>query len=110
MWSVINDFLVNVDNFVWGVPLMVLIMAGLPPLARGLFALSVIFQLVTRPVEFDASRRAVAYIERSGMSEVNVRGARKVLTAAALTYVTAALSSVLQLVYLLARTKRNNEE
>ena len=28
MWSVINDFLVNVDNFVWGVPLMVLIMAG----------------------------------------------------------------------------------
>ena len=28
MWSVINDFLVNVDNFVWGVPLLVLIMAG----------------------------------------------------------------------------------
>ena len=31
MWSVINDFLVNVDNFVWGVPLMVLIMAGGAP-------------------------------------------------------------------------------
>jgi len=43
------------------------------------------------------------------MSEVNVRGARKVLTAAALTYVAAALSSVLQLLYLLARTHRDDD-
>lgn len=84
-------------------------MAGLTVLAIGLFAFSVIFQLVTLPVELDASRRAVAYIEGSGMSEVNVRGARKVLTAAVLTYVAAALASVLQLLYLLSRTSGNDE-
>ena len=56
-------------------------------LAIALFAFSVVFQLVTLPVELDASRRAVVYIEESGMGETNVRGARKVLTAAALTYV-----------------------
>ena len=112
----VRHALVPVVNFtqnIWTLVFLfgiVMNMAGLTTLAIGLFAFSVIFQLVTLPVEFDASRRAVAYIERSGMSEVNVRGARKVLTAAALTYVTAALSSVLQLVYLLARTKRNNEE
>ena len=44
------------------------------------------------------------------MSEVNVRGARKVLTAAALAYVAAALASVMQLLYLLARTNRNRDE
>ena len=63
------------------------------------------FQLVTLPVEIDASRRAVAYIETSGMSEKQVRGARKVLTAAALTYVAAALTSIMRAAaYLLSRT------
>lgn len=83
--------------------------AGLTTLAIWLFAFSVIFQLVTLPVEIDASRRAVAYIEASGMSEVNARGARKVLTAAALTYVAAALTSIMQLLYLLSRTRGRNE-
>ena len=41
MWSVINDFLVNVDNFVWGVPLMVLIMAGGLLLTGGLGLLQI---------------------------------------------------------------------
>lgn len=88
--------------FILGVALNV---AGLTTLAIVLFAFSVIFQLVTLPVELDASRRAVQYIRDSGMSEVNVRGARKVLTAAALTYVAAALTSILQLLYLLGRTE-----
>lgn len=88
--------------FILGVALNV---AGLTTLAIILFAFSVIFQLVTLPVELDASRRAVQYIRDSGMSEVNVRGARKVLTAAALTYVAAALTSILQLLYLLGRTE-----
>ena len=65
--------------------------------------------MVTLPVEIDASRRAVAYIRESGMSEINVRGARKVLTAAALTYVAAALTSILQLLYLLGRTNNDSE-
>ncbi len=85
-------------------------LAGLTTLAIVLFAFSVLFQLVTLPVEFDASRRAVAYIRASGMSEAQVRGARQVLTAAALTYVAAALTSILQLLYLLARTRGSREE
>ncbi len=84
-------------------------LAGLQTLAIALFAFSVLFQVVTLPVEFDASRRAVAYIEQSGMGAVNVEGARKVLTAAALTYVAAALTSILQLLYLLSRTRSSND-
>lgn len=72
-----------------------------------LFAFSVLFQIVTLPVEFDASRRAIAYIEGSGMSRAQVEGAKKVLTAAALTYVAAALTSILQLLYLLNRSDRD---
>lgn len=65
------------------------------------FALSVIFQLVTLPVEFNASRRAVQRIEHYGLltAEENT-GCKKVLTAAALTYVAAAASSILQLLRL----------
>lgn len=103
---------VNFTQSIWTIVFLLgfmMDMAGLTSLAIAMFAFSVVFQLVTLPVEIDASRRAVAYIEGSGMSEVNVRGARKVLTAAALTYVAAALSSVLQLLYLLARTHRDDD-
>ncbi len=75
---------------------------GLVQVALVLFAISVVFQLVTLPVEIDASRRAVAYLGAHG-SGLDERGARAVLTAAALTYVAAALTSVMQLVYLLTR-------
>ncbi len=75
--------------------------AGLTTLALIFFSFSVLFQLVTLPVEIDASRRAVAYIEQSGMSSKQVNGAKKVLTAAALTYVAAALTSIIQLLYLI---------
>lgn len=98
---------VNFTQNTWMLVLMLglfMNIAGLTTLAIVFFAFSVVFQLVTLPVEIDASRRAVAYIEQSGMGEVNVRGAKKVLTAAALTYVAAALTSILQLLYLLART------
>lgn len=103
---------VNFSQSMWTLVFMlgiVMNMSGLTTLALALFAFSVIFQLVTLPVEIDASRRAVAYIEGSGMSEVNVRGARKVLTAAALTYVAAALSSIMQLFYLLFRTRGRDD-
>ena len=92
------------------VPLMGLFMniAGLTTLALIFFSFSVLFQLVTLPVEIDASRRAVAYIEQSGMSSKQVNGAKKVLTAAALTYVAAALTSIIQLLYLMARYNRNS--
>lgn len=75
---------------------------GLVQLAILLFGVSVLFQLVTLPVEIDASRRAVRYLQEVG-SGLDQEGARKVLTAAALTYVAATLTSIMQLVYLLSR-------
>ena len=109
----VRTALVPVVNFTQNAWMLVFLMgvfmnmAGLTTLAILLFAFSVLFQIVTLPVELDASRRAVAYIQQSGMGEVNVRGARKVLTAAALTYVAAALTSIMQLLYLLSRTSRD---
>ena len=67
------------------------------------FSLSLVFQLVTLPVEFNASRRAVAAIEEGGiLYEDELEGARKTLRAAALTYVAAAATSLAQLLRLLA--------
>lgn len=66
-----------------------------------LFSLVVLFQIVTLPVEFNASRRALAKLDDSGiLYGEEVKGARKVLTAAALTYVAAAAASILQLLRL----------
>ncbi|MCL2525456.1 MAG: zinc metallopeptidase [Coriobacteriia bacterium] len=72
-------------------------------LGVALFASAVLFQLVTLPVEFDASRRAMIYLRETGVLTADeLPKARKVLTAAALTYVAAALVAVLQLMYWLA--------
>ncbi|MDO4552982.1 MAG: zinc metallopeptidase [Bacillota bacterium] len=67
-----------------------------------LFALVAVFQLVTLPVEFNASRRAVAALSDGGLlDEDELRGARKTLSAAALTYVAALALSVAELLRLL---------
>ena len=67
-----------------------------------LFSLIVFFQLVTLPVEFDASRRALVELENEGiLSAEEIRGGKAVLDAAALTYVAAAASAVSQLLRLL---------
>ena len=67
-----------------------------------LFSLAVLFQLVTLPVEFNASSRALKMLESTGiLSREENKGAKKVLTAAALTYVAALASSILQLLRLL---------
>ncbi|HOO37019.1 MAG TPA: zinc metallopeptidase [Deltaproteobacteria bacterium] len=68
------------------------------------FSLAVAFQLVTLPVEFNASFRALEALPQAGiLLDSEVASARKVLSAAALTYVAAAASAVLQLVYFLLR-------
>ena len=69
-----------------------------------LFAVAVVGQVVTLPVEFNASRRAMASLRDTGLLEQEeLRGARKVLTAAAMTYVAALLVSIAQLLrFLLA--------
>ena len=65
------------------------------------FAFAVLFQLITLPVEFNASSRALAKISQYGlMSAQETNGGRKVLTAAAFTYVAAAAASILQLLRL----------
>ncbi len=67
-----------------------------------LFTFGVIFQLVTLPVEFDASRRALVQLNQLGfVAPEEQKGAKKVLDAAALTYVAAAAAAVLQLLRLL---------
>ena len=73
-----------------------------------LFASTLIFQLVTLPVEFDASRRAIKQLETGIISSQEKKGAKKVLRAAALTYVAATLVSIGQLVRLLSLSGRNN--
>ena len=77
------------------------------------FSLAVLFQLVTLPVEFNASARAVAKIEQYGLlGGDETKGCKKVLTAAAMTYVAAAASSVLQLlrlVLLFGGNRRSND-
>lgn len=75
------------------------------------FALAVLFQVVTLPVEFNASGRALAMLGDYGMMEQDeVRGCRKVLKAAALTYVAAAASAILQLLRLVLLFGRRNDD
>lgn len=75
-----------------------------------LFSATVIFQLVTLPVEFNASSRALVQIENLGIvSHDEVRKSRKVLNAAALTYVAAAATAVLQLVRLIAIADKRDD-
>lgn len=67
------------------------------------FGLSLVFQLVTLPVEFNASSRAMRSIEESGiLTQEEQKGARKTLSAAAMTYVAAAAVSLAQLLRLIA--------
>lgn len=86
-----------------------LLLAGIGPFADWLmlagiaaFSLSVFFQLVTLPVEFNASRRAMRCLKGSGtMSDEQLKGSRKVLSAAAMTYVAALAVGLLSLLRLL---------
>lgn len=70
------------------------------------FSLSVIFSLITLPVEFDASRRGVAMLVEGGyIADDEVPAVKSVLTAAALTYVAAAITSILSLLRLIIIAK-----
>ena len=74
--------------------------AGFYDLAIILYALVVLFQVVTLPVEFNASRRAMTYMASTGLPQSEQVGSYNVLRACALTYVAAALASALQLLWL----------
>lgn len=83
---------------------------GLCELGLILFSLSTLFQLVTLPVEFNASRRALDYLENgAGLTRDEMSGAKKVLSAAAMTYVAAlavALVNLLRLIAIVNNSRR----
>ena len=80
---------------------------GLLNIGAALFSLVIVLQLVTLPVEFDASYRAIKILESNNiLYNQELNAARKVLFAAALTYVAALVSSVLQLIRLLLLARR----
>ena len=80
---------------------------GLVNIGLVLFLAVVVFQLVTLPVEFDASRRALVALEGGGLlGTTELDGARAVLRAAALTYVAALAASIGQLIYFFLASRR----
>jgi len=83
--------------------------AGLAWLGIGLFGISVVFMLLTLPVEIDASTRAMKMLNEGGYfaSEQDRQGARQMLTAAALTYIAAAITSILTLLYYVSLVSRS---
>ncbi len=86
------------SQFSWLLIFMGLLLSNVVALAGViLFGITVLFQLVTLPVEFNASRRALAVLEGGYLDEEELKGAKKVLTAAAMTYVVAALTALWQL-------------
>ena len=94
------------SNLSWPLFVVGLIFSWEPLLYAGiaLFALAVLFALITLPVEFNASKRALAALEANGYLQPGeeMRGARKVLSAAAMTYVASAFMAIMQLLRLLA--------
>lgn len=101
------------SNLSWPLVLLGIVFQWNPLIDIGilLFSLTVLFTMITLPVEFNASRRAMTALEAGGfMTREELPGARSVLNAAAMTYVAAALTAVLQLVRLLALTGRRRRD
>lgn len=96
------------SNLAWPIMIIGLLFHFVGLLYAGilLFSAVVLFQLITLPVEIDASRRALAVVRTDGIvvSDAEAAGARTVLTAAALTYVAAAATAILTLLYFLMRS------
>ena len=99
---------VNVASNAWIFLLMmgiVLQLSGLYTLAIIMYACVVLFEIVTLPVEFNASSRAKRYMTTIGLTTQDIAGATNVLRACACTYLAAALTSALQLLWLLGQTR-----
>lgn len=116
---VLRSTLVPAANFgsslSWPIFLAGLVLSVRPLVTAGivLFSLAVLFQLVTLPVEFNASSRALRILEETQMlGATELEGGRKVLRAAALTYVASLAASILQLLRLiiLAGGRKRNDD
>lgn len=113
----IRNSLVPAVNFCSGISWLVLIVGlvlqygFLIQLGIILFASSAVFQLITLPVEFNASARAVSALKSSGsLGDDEIKGAKKVLTAAAMTYVAALAMSVASLIRIILIAKGNRRD
>ena len=98
------------SRFVWIAILLGLIMELFDLIVLGLvlMGVTILFQLVTLPVEFDASRRAVAYLETVGYNNETMAGIKKMLKAAALTYIASTVASLMQMIRFIIKLTRNN--
>lgn len=96
------------------VPIFILglVMSWQPLVTAGiiLFSLTVVFSLITLPVEFNASKRAITMLQGSGIiaGAEEERGVRAVLNAAAMTYVASAIGALLQLIRLILISRGNS--
>jgi Zn-dependent membrane protease YugP len=90
---------------------LVLGAVGLANLGILLYSGALVFQVITLPVEFNASKRAIKILSASSMlDEEELSGAKKVLRAAAMTYVAAVLASLLQILRLVLLSNRSRED
>lgn len=98
------------SKFLWLVIFggIILSLPGLVTIGIGIYILAIAFQLITLPVEFDASNRAIASLEQGILSPAEIKPTRKVLNAAAFTYVAATLASIAQLIRLIGISNRRN--
>jgi Zn-dependent membrane protease YugP len=100
----------TIGQSLWFIPVvlgLIMGLTGLVTVGLVLFAAIVLFQLVTLPVEFDASRRALVALEGQGLLAADeVPGARKVLNAAALTYIAGFVAALGQLIYFFALSRQ----
>ena len=118
-WGRLRSAMVPVANFgssaAWVLIIAGVFLRALGSISQGMillgvifYACAVLFQIVTLPVELDASRRALTSLAGTAALDASqLGGARQVLTAAALTYVAAALIAVLQLLYYLGFLRRD---
>lgn len=89
---------------------LLLNVSGLLWLGILFFGLVVLFSVLTLPVEFDASRRGLILLRQSGLflAKEDEEGSRAVLTAAAMTYIAAAVTAILQLLYYISLAQRRD--
>lgn len=94
--AILLGLLFNMTNLIW--------------IGIFFFGLMVLFSILTLPIEFDASRRGLQLLREAGLLESaqDARGSRQMLTAAALTYLGAAVTSILQLLYYVSLAQRRS--
>lgn len=109
----IRTFLVPIVNLCSNAWMFILLfgiifnITGLTNIAIAVFGVVLVFQIATLPVEFNASHRAIQYLETLDLSNEEIKGAKRVLRSCAFTYVISALIAAIQLLWILAQKRSN---